>query len=63
MKKPLDKQLSIGDLFHCVQHNIETTRAKWTETKPGIKVVWLNVAKADLERLIAIAEREELRND
>jgi len=63
VKKPLVKQLSIGDVFHCLLHNIETTQTQWIEAKPGIKLVWLNVAKADLERLIAIAEREEGSND
>jgi hypothetical protein len=59
MKRPLEKEMPIADLFIRLIEGIELAQERWMETKPGIKSVWLKVAKDDLEKLIAIAKSEE----
>lgn len=58
-KKLLRDQHSIAELVEQVAQDILNTGKNWTEAKPGIKVVWLKVARKHLDRLIAMAEMEE----
>ncbi len=58
-KKLLEDQITIDELVERVSGDILITGKNWTKAKPGIKVVWLKVARDYLDRLIAMAEKEE----
>jgi hypothetical protein len=62
-KKPLKDQWTIDELIEQVIEGILDTGKNWTQTKPGVKAVWLKVARDYLDRLIAMAEKEEECND
>jgi hypothetical protein len=57
------EQLAIDDLIELVVTGIKDAGKNWTQVKPGIKAVWLRVSRNYLDRLIAIAEKEEECND
>jgi hypothetical protein len=62
-KKLLEEQRTIDELVEQVSGDILNTGKNWTKAKPGIKVVWLKVARDYLDRLIAMAEKEEECNE
>ncbi len=62
-KKLLSEQVSISDLIELVVIGVQDAGKEWTFFKPGIKLLQLKVARNYLDRLIAMAEKEEECNE
>ncbi len=62
-KKLLSEQVSIHELIELVVDGVQDAGKEWTLFKPGIKLVRLKVARNYLDRLIAMAEKEEECNE
>ena len=62
-KKLLSEQVSISELIELVVDGVQDAGKEWTFFKPGIKLVRLKVARNYLDRLIAMAEKEEECNE
>lgn len=60
--EPSEKWIVLTGFFSA-QLWIKKARTEWFKLKPKAKVRLLKQAKADLDMLIYLAEREELQND